>query len=430
MRTTVKIFILTIFILAAAAAVLVFLPTIVASPEEVVVNDLHKLSIDGTIRKFSSYEAYGYNDSLYNVVVDKLALYGEEDLISADGLDAHTSALVRNYVPVFNDCCFSMFSEKVWNESDHAAMTNRISSLRKLRIEDGETPVVVGYYEDALCNVEKVIKDYNDAKKVANNTKFLNVPDANNKINEASRYRNMSPLYNCEKLCADLEMVKEKIGKSHYDYVSKMVHDLANYRRMSEDEFEAFFNNVTEDIIPAYNNNNHNYGSARKSTDKLLERAGEYYEEALEYYSQKEINIYTNSHWKSMSSPHPDYRAYYSDYNYHVPSTDADMYFTIKGYEEFTFYIRSNGESGCDYVLVQMGQWPTTNNYKASTYGRPSSYTNFNSYTPVTFSNLRKEAEYRIYVTYRKDGSVNSGDDRGYILIPRNNSNQFDQYDI
>jgi hypothetical protein len=99
------------------------------------------------------------------------------------------------------------------------------------------------------------------------------------------------------------------------------------------------------------------------------------------------------------------------------------MYFTISGYEEFTFYIRSNGESNFDYVMVgNLNSVPNTGYNYRNTYGKSNGNSSFNNYTPVTFSDLNKDQTYTIYVVYHKDGSNNYYSDRGYVLIPYANN--------
>ncbi len=98
------------------------------------------------------------------------------------------------------------------------------------------------------------------------------------------------------------------------------------------------------------------------------------------------------------------------------------MYFTIKGFDTFTFYIRSNGESNHDYVMVGKDSRSTTSSNYANTKGSPSFGTSLYNYKSVTLNNLSKSSTYTIYVTYRKDGSVNEGTDRGYVLIPYANN--------
>ena len=188
--------------------------------------------------------------------------------------------------------------------------------------------------------------------------------------------------------------------------------------------------NDASDVIDGYDavcNMYVNY----KSTDEISNKAAEYYKEAKKYYQQKtkqekeekarqekakheksipqpkpEININTNSEWISMTSPSYSYRAYKSTNNGRRNST-ATMSFTIKGYESFTFYVRSDGEANKDYLLVGKDGKPTEYYYYTTTKGNPQSGTSMSYYKPVKLNNLQKDRKYTIYVVYKKNGRKN-----------------------
>jgi hypothetical protein len=104
------------------------------------------------------------------------------------------------------------------------------------------------------------------------------------------------------------------------------------------------------------------------------------------------------------------------------------MYLDLFGYDTFTIYVRSYGESNYDYIMVGQPNTTITNNtsysntslVKAHTRGRATSSTALSSYRAVTFTGLDSCTNYRIPILYRKNYSGNSGDDRGYLLIPKN----------
>jgi hypothetical protein len=61
----------------------------------------------------------------------------------------------------------------------------------------------------------------------------------------------------------------------------------------------------------------------------------------------------------------------------------------------------------------------STSLVKAHTSGNQKSGTSISDYTLVEFKNI-DSGKHRITIVYRKDGSSNYGDDRGYVLIPKN----------
>lgn len=420
-NTGKKIFILGIVIAIAIAGILAFYPKIVAPPKDVPVNNLHKSSLEANINEFSDVENTTFNDSIYNVVVEKLVIYKSEEFMTEEEIDYQTRALVHKYIPIFTKLSNAKFRASTWRESDHKAMLNRIAHLRTLKVDYGETSAVTGSYEADLRRIEQIISNYKEAKNVATYSTFYSVSDANTKIQNAEKYRTMDPLSNCADLTNKLALVKSNIGNSHYRQVESKVNEMANYRNLTEESFNSIMSTANSKI-QEYDNNKAKYGYGAKTTDALKQKAAEYYRNAKEFYTRKEINITTNYQWTSMISPSTSYRAYQSSSNYNQDSSEATMYFTIKGYDTFTFYIRSNGESDYDYVMVGKDSRPTTSSNYTTTKGSPSSGTNLYNYKTVTLNNLSKSSTYTIYVVYRKDGSVNKGTDRGYVLIPYANN--------
>jgi hypothetical protein len=139
-----------------------------------------------------------------------------------------------------------------------------------------------------------------------------------------------------------------------------------------------------------------------------------------------------NSNWQlSTTITNPDSSLYDGVYQSHsnkgVPNSAAVMYIDITGYENFKLYIRSYAESNYDYVMVsQLDQtitsgtsYSNTTLVKAHTRGSQSSGTTISNYKLVEFTGI-DGGDHRITVLYRKDSSSNSGDDRGYVLIPKN----------
>ena len=154
--------------------------------------------------------------------------------------------------------------------------------------------------------------------------------------------------------------------------------------------------------------------------------------------------VVLNSQWqKSSTISNPDSNTYdgvYESYsNKGVNNSAAVMYIDISGLSEFSFYIRSYAESSFDYVMVsQLDQtitnassYSNTTLVKAHTRGNQQSGAGTSSYTLVEFTGIDK-GSHRITVLYRKDNSQHSNDDRGYLLIPKNqgSSNSGEEPDI
>ena len=142
-------------------------------------------------------------------------------------------------------------------------------------------------------------------------------------------------------------------------------------------------------------------------------------------------DVVLNNNWElstTIANPNENiYEGVYQSYsNKGVNNSAAVMYIDIEGYENFKFYIRSYAESSYDYVMVSQldttitsgSSYSNTTLVKAHTRGKQSSTTSISGYTLVEFTEI-PEGKHRITVLYRKDSSGNSGDDRGYVLIPK-----------
>ena len=141
-----------------------------------------------------------------------------------------------------------------------------------------------------------------------------------------------------------------------------------------------------------------------------------------------------NGQWELTTTPaNPDSALYDGVYrsfsNYNVNNSAAIMYITIKDCSSFQVYIRSSSEANWDYIMIsQLDQtingnttYSNTTLVKAHTYGNKQSGTALSNYTLVEYTGITP-GEHTITVVYRKDSSSHSGDDRGYVLIPKSQS--------
>ena len=138
-----------------------------------------------------------------------------------------------------------------------------------------------------------------------------------------------------------------------------------------------------------------------------------------------------DSQWVLNTALNPDVSVYdgvyQSDKNKGVSNSYDSLYIDIVGYETFQLYIRSNAEGNYDYVMVSQldkditkdTSYSNSDLVKGYTRGNQQSGTTIDKYTLIEYTNIDGN-EHRIQVIYRKDSSDNKGDDRGYVLIPKN----------
>lgn len=129
-----------------------------------------------------------------------------------------------------------------------------------------------------------------------------------------------------------------------------------------------------------------------------------------------------NSEWVKDATYHnPDSSlfdgVYKSNSNYNKNSSSATMYVNVSCPGVFSIYVRSNAESTCDYVKVF--ELDSSSNVKFSTSRKQNSSKEISGYTLVSFDVPDDGEEHVITITYVKDSSQHSNEDRGFVLIPK-----------
>lgn len=203
------------------------------------------------------------------------------------------------------------------------------------------------------------------------------------------------------------------------------------YSEKSDPLNDIAFNTLDE--AKTYANNNCVYDGMRATIN-----GDRYYFDSSDENGWVKLTEYftvdLNSQWQnstsygSLSSDTAKYEFYESFGNHNVNNGKAAMFITIDGYASFTFKVRNYSENSFDYVVVNNLDDTTVPSWRPSVgSGTASSgkvyYTNKGkssnkTWYDVTFNGL-DGGEHIITVTYGKDGSGNSNDDRGYVAIPK-----------
>ena len=147
------------------------------------------------------------------------------------------------------------------------------------------------------------------------------------------------------------------------------------------------------------------------------------------------VNLSEHGSWTTYSE-NPDstlYNAYMSDSSWRKNNAYDLMVIGIPtGFTEFTIYIRSYAESTYDYTIagkidaaIPNSNTVSNNLIKSTTSGNQKAGTAIGDYTEVDYTDIDSTKEHTIWVMYRKDGSTNSDDDRGYVLIPKSKNNDY-----
>ena len=148
-------------------------------------------------------------------------------------------------------------------------------------------------------------------------------------------------------------------------------------------------------------------------------------------YTDTYYKVNLKNQWrKSLTVENPDPAVYNGVYeshsNHNISNSTAFMTVDIYGFETFQMYIRNYSEDGYDYLVVSQLDMELShdvnvadvNIVKDSAKGRAGNIETIDGYKLVEWTNIGG-GHHVITAMYRKDMSVNQGEDRGYILIPK-----------
>ena len=136
------------------------------------------------------------------------------------------------------------------------------------------------------------------------------------------------------------------------------------------------------------------------------------------------IAVDLQDQWQPSSVAVNGYTIYESCSNYNVGSGIATIKLKIKNKPNFKLYINSYAESNYDYTIAwDLDTLPAASpaynstGAKAHTRGaQKDPAAGISNFTEVDYAN--DGGTHTIYITYRKDSSVNANNDKGYIAIP------------
>ena len=136
------------------------------------------------------------------------------------------------------------------------------------------------------------------------------------------------------------------------------------------------------------------------------------------------VTVDLRGEWQASSVAVSGYTVYESFSNFNVNNGVASMKVTIKNKPQFVLYINSYAESNWDYTIAwELDTEPSSSpgysstGVKAHTRGNQADPANGElAFTPVSYAN--DGGEHTIWITYRKDSSQHSNNDKGYVAIP------------
>lgn len=229
MKTTLKVTLLLLAIVAVAGSLLYFAKSRLDPPRAVgtegeqaarvrrLISEVRQGLDSDTLsqRWFKAHHLIGFlNDN-------GLLRTGESDTLQME--------LMERYVPAFVRKCDLKFGWSVWDDDELAQMRKRIRLLRG--IEDSRQRSIVDRQpalNGQLDHVEGVLNRYREARALIADRSFKSLADSRTRIREARTYQADAYLGKNNDLMHELDSVPSRLQKAHYRYLERAVAALAN----------------------------------------------------------------------------------------------------------------------------------------------------------------------------------------------------------
>ena len=134
----------------------------------------------------------------------------------------------------------------------------------------------------------------------------------------------------------------------------------------------------------------------------------------------KIIKVSLNKQWVKSDRTLDGYSLYMSDSNRGIHNSTSAIKITFAASGTYNLYINAYGESSCDYTVTLEKNYEFDSDYSSHIivqYADSTEPTSIDNFKKVTYE---ASAGDFVYIVYKKDGSVNNYDDRGYLAIPDN----------
>lgn len=282
MKTFYKILLLILFSVGAVAGVLVFAKTQVAPPMSIDLVNQYNDNLESDCSSYSGMNDHQKSRREYLRLDDKLKRFSRESVIDPETADRYRRQIDETYGKDLCQFGYRFFQRTDWPDKDIRELTEMLLALRADKLSSGESAVNEEFIADS-DKLNSIVSRYREARQLAHNTSFSSIDNAWNKLRQADDYASEEYLKNNHSLVADLNSMRGKLARSHYNYVASQINRLGGYTAMSEDSFTSLLENVNR-VINEYKGTNI-YGNDKPSIADLETRKSNYVRNAASYYS-------------------------------------------------------------------------------------------------------------------------------------------------
>lgn len=217
-KNLLKSGLIALAVLLAVSAVLVFLKTRVQPPREITYVNQYKENIHQVSEQIARADEQALEQD-FLIVINRIELIKQEGLISEEESAASLSEFVNAYVPAFRDWCEQKFNKPEWPQQTLQFMRRRIDEVKRYNVANSENVA-------KLNEVDKILKDYNEAWKLKN-AAIRSSSDSRSNLAKANQFKQDAHLSKCTALMNMLNNLPTVYQRSHFNHVSSLVRGLS-----------------------------------------------------------------------------------------------------------------------------------------------------------------------------------------------------------
>lgn len=229
MKTTLKVILLLLAVVAVAGSLLFFAKSRL-DPPRVVAHDGEQAN---QVRRLIKEVKQGLDSDTLSqrwfAAHHLIGFLNDNQLLRTGESDTLQTQLMERYVPAFVRKCELKFGWSVWEDDDLKQMRKRINLLQ--HIEDSEGRSVVERQPSLngqLDRVVNVLDKYKEACELVDRQSFKSLADSRKSIREARQYQADTYLSKNSHLMNELDSVPTRLQKAHYRYLERCVAALGN----------------------------------------------------------------------------------------------------------------------------------------------------------------------------------------------------------
>ena len=217
-KNLLKSGLIALAVLLAVSAVLVFLKTRVQPPRRINYINQYVENIHQASEQIAHADERGLEQD-FQIIINRIELLKQEELISDEEAAASLSEFVNAYIPAFRNWSEQQFNQPEWPQQTLQLMRRRIDEVRRYNVASSENVA-------KLNEVDKILKDYNEAWKLKN-AAIRSSRDSRSNLAKANQFKRDAHLSKCTALMNMLDNLPMVYQKSHLNHVSSLVKGLS-----------------------------------------------------------------------------------------------------------------------------------------------------------------------------------------------------------